>query len=203
MTVETLWYLGRGTGLVSTALLSLVVVLGIVNRSSRPVAGLPRFAIAVIHRNASLLAVAFLAVHVLTLLLDPFARLRVYDLVLPFVGQYRAFWLGLGTLALDLMAAIVVTSLLRHRLGVRAWRLIHWAAYAAWPVAIAHSIGTGTDNTSPWLLITVAVSVAGVLGAIAWRLSDRFTEDPATAAAPAWRPPAPVGGARAPAGGPR
>jgi methionine sulfoxide reductase heme-binding subunit len=173
---DALWYLGRGTGVVALVLLTVVVVLGITSRSGRPAFGLPRFAVAAVHRNAALLAVTLLGVHVTTLLFDPYAQLRLVDLVLPFGGAYRPFWLGLGTLALDLVVALVVTSLARHRLGVRAWRAVHWLAYACWPVALVHGLGTGTDGSRPWLWAVAAGCVALVLAAVAWRRSATFTE---------------------------
>jgi methionine sulfoxide reductase heme-binding subunit len=169
-----LWYLGRGTGVVSMVLLSIVVALGIATRSGRPLPGLPRFAVAAIHRSASLLAVVLLGVHVGALLIDPFAQLRLVDLVLPFVGTYRPLWLGLGTLGFDLVLALVGTSLLRHRIGLKGWRIVHWLAYAAWPVAILHGLGTGTDAATPWLRATTAGCFALVAAAVAWRTSSRF-----------------------------
>jgi len=173
---DALWYLGRGTGVVALVLLTAVVVLGIGARSGRPLAGLPRFGVALVHRNASLLAAVFLGVHLVTLLFDPYAQLRVVDLVLPFGGAYRPLWLGLGTLASDLILVLIATSLLRHRLGQRAWRAVHWAAYAAWPVAVLHGLGNGTDRGSLWLRAIAAVCAAAVLAALAWRASARFTE---------------------------
>jgi sulfoxide reductase heme-binding subunit YedZ len=187
-----LWYVGRGTGIVSLVLLTIVVALGIATRSGRPLPGLPRFAVAAVHRTASLTAVAFLAVHITTLLLDPIAALRLVDLVLPFQGAYRPLWLGLGTVAVDLIAALVATSLLRQRIGARAWRLVHWLAYASWPVALLHGLGTGTDAGTTWLRVVTAACVAAVLGALAWRLSPGFAERPGPR--PAERPAAPTPG---------
>lgn len=187
-----LWYLGRGSGVVSLLLLTIVVALGIATRSGRPLPGLPRFAVAAVHRAASLTAVTFLAVHVGTLLADPLAGLRLVDVIVPFAGTYRPVWLGLGTVALDLIGALVVTSLLRQRIGARVWRLVHWAAYAAWPVALLHGLGTGTDAGTLWLQAITTGCVAVVLGSLAWRLSPRFAERPA--ARPLTRPAAPKPG---------
>jgi sulfoxide reductase heme-binding subunit YedZ len=173
---EALWYLGRGTGVVALVLLTIVLVLGIANRSGRPFAGLPRFGVALVHRNASLLAVVFLGIHMVTLFFDSYAQLRVADLLLPFGGAYRPLWLGLGTLAGDLILALVVTSLLRHRIGLRTWRALHWTAYAAWPLAILHGLGNGTDGGALWLQAVTAVCFVAVLAALAWRGSERFTE---------------------------
>jgi sulfoxide reductase heme-binding subunit YedZ len=180
---SALWYLGRGTGVVALVLFTLAVVLGIGVRSGRPVGGLPRFGVHELHRSVSLLATSLLAVHVGTMLLDPYAQLRLLDVVLPFAGAYRPLWLGLGTLALDLLVAVVVTSLLRERIGRSGWRAVHWATYAIWPLALLHALGKGTDGSTPWLrgiAVACGLSVAAV---VAWRL---FFSDP--------RPPvSPVG----------
>jgi methionine sulfoxide reductase heme-binding subunit len=173
---NALWYLARGTGVVTLVMLTVVLALGIATRSGRPVLGLPRFAVAIVHRNASLLAVLLLGIHLGTLLLDPYAQLKLVNLVLPFTSSYRPVWVGLGALGLDLIVALVLTSLLRHRLGLRAWRAVHWLAYVCWPIALAHGLGAGTDRGT-WWLWTIAVGCAAVVvAALAARLSDRFTE---------------------------
>ena len=166
---DALWYLGRGTGMVALLLLTLVVGLGVLNRSGRGLPGVPRFAVGALHRNVALLSVALLGIHIGTLLADPMAQLRLVDLVLPFAGQYRPFWLGLGTLGSDLVVALIVTSLLRHRLGQRTWRAVHWLAYLSWPVAVLHTLGTGTDTGTSWLRVLTVVCVAAVGGCVLWR----------------------------------
>jgi sulfoxide reductase heme-binding subunit YedZ len=165
-----LWYAGRGFGVSSLVLLSLVMVLGILTRSGRPMPGLPRFAVAALHRTTSLTAVLFVALHVLTLSLDPYAQLHLVDTVVPFLGTFRPMWQGLGTVALDLIVLLVGSSLLRHRLGLRTWRVVHWTSYLFWPVAILHAFGNGTDGHAAWLLAVLGTCVAAVGGAVAWRL---------------------------------
>jgi methionine sulfoxide reductase heme-binding subunit len=174
VSTDALWYLARATGIVALVMLTIVVVLGVGSRAGRPVFGLPRFAVVTVHRNAALLAVSLLAVHVLTLYFDPYAQLTLVDLVVPFLGAYRPVWLGLGTLALDLIIALVVTSLLRHRLGQTAWRAVHWLAYLTWPLAVLHGIGTGSDRAAVWLWVVGASCVAAVIAAVGWRISSRF-----------------------------
>ncbi|WP_007514538.1 MULTISPECIES: ferric reductase-like transmembrane domain-containing protein [Pseudofrankia] len=174
MTNDALWYAARGTGMTLLLVLTLTVVLGITARSGRPAAGLPGFALATVHRDASLLAVALLAVHVTTLVADPYAHIGALDVVLPFRANYRSLWVGLGTVALDLLVALVVTSLLRHRIGARAWRALHWAAYATWPLAFAHSLGSGSDVGTRWQLLVAVLCAAAVLLAVGWRCSTSF-----------------------------
>jgi methionine sulfoxide reductase heme-binding subunit len=173
---EALWYLGRGTGVTSLVLLTVVVALGIASRSGRSAFGLPRFAVAAIHRNASLLALGLLAIHVVSLLFDPYAQLRLVDVVLPFTGAYRPLWLGLGTLAFDVILALVATSLLRDRLGVVAWRVVHWTAYLAWPAAFLHGLFTGTDSGQLWLRVVAAGCALVVLASVGWRVSGGFAD---------------------------
>ena len=78
--------------------------------------------------------------------------------------------MGLGALAFDLLIALIVTSLLRARIGHRVWRTVHWAAYASWPVAVAHGLGTGTDVTQNWLLALTVLCSLAVLTAVLWRI---------------------------------
>ena len=147
-----LWYASRATGVVSLLLLTLVVMLGIlVNRQGR-LPGLPAFAVTGLHRSLSLLAVLFIAVHVATAVIDPYVSIGLAAVVIPFASAYQPLWLGLGAVALDLIAALVVTSLARAHLSRRAWRGIHWLAYAAWPVALVHGLGSSTDLRSGGLL---------------------------------------------------
>ncbi|WP_246508584.1 ferric reductase-like transmembrane domain-containing protein [Actinocrinis puniceicyclus] len=171
-----LWYATRATGVVALVLLTLSLVMGILVSVKFVSERWPRFATIGVHRNASLLTVAFLAVHILTAVLDPYAPVGLFSLVVPFVSSYRPLWLGLGTVAFDLLLALIATSLLRTRIPYRAWRAVHWAAYACWPLAIMHGLGTGTDPKSPAILALVVFCVAAVLGAGLWRLASGWPQ---------------------------
>jgi methionine sulfoxide reductase heme-binding subunit len=196
MTNSALWYTARATGVVSLVLLTLVVALGIASRSGRPLVGLPRFAVAAVHRNASLLAVTMLVIHVTTLLLDVKAKVHLSDVLVPFIGAYRPFWQGLGTFALELLVALIVTSLVRHRIPERLWRSIHWFAYACWPIAFAHGLGTGTDSGTGWMRAIAGGCAAAVAAAIAWRLAHNFEEHSDVRRPLTRRPPAALGRTR-------
>jgi len=167
---KALWYMTRGFGLVALILLTVSLVLGLTEavRFSRP--GWPRFVVSALHKNASLLAMVTLTIHIVTALLDSYAPIHIADLFIPFVSQYRPLWLGLGALSLDMMIALVVTSLLRERIGLRTWRAIHWSAYACWPLAVVHGLGTGTDTKLVWVLALNATCTAAVVAALWWRL---------------------------------
>ena len=148
---KILWYLTRGSGIVALLLLTGSVLLGILNALRWQGRLWPRFAVGDLHRNLTLLSIAFVGLHVVTTVADGFAPIGFTDAFVPFVSPYRPIWLGLGTVAFDLLLALVVTSLLRARVGPRLWRAFHWLAYASWPVAVLHSFGTGSDAQVGWL----------------------------------------------------
>lgn len=159
------WYFTRGTGIVALLLLTAIMVLGILGplRVSSP--RWPRFAVETLHRDLSLLAILVIIAHVLTTVLDGYAPISVINAIVPFDSTYRTLWLGLGTVAFDLMLALVITSLLRRRIGHGTWRFIHWLAYASWPIAVLHGIGTGSDAAAWWSVALTAICVLAVAGA--------------------------------------
>jgi DMSO/TMAO reductase YedYZ heme-binding membrane subunit len=166
-----LWYVTRGTGAVTLIVLTASVVLGIAQTRDWRIGGVSLFAVGSLHRTLSLFAVSLLLVHIVTTLLDPFPHIAVLAAAVPFVDPYRTLWLGLGTLAADLLIALVVTSLVRRRLGYGTWRGIHWFAYACWPVALLHGLGTGSDGRTSWMLFLTIACVGAVALALAGRLA--------------------------------
>jgi len=173
-----LWYLSRSTGVVCLVLFTAVVVLGLLVSRQRKLPGLPRFGVVSLHRYLSLLALGFLAVHILTAVADSYVSISPLAAVVPFASAYKPLWLGLGAVAVDLGLAVIITSLVRARIGRRAWRTVHWLAYACWPVAVLHSIGTGPDLRSVLPLWLTLASVLAVLGAIGWRLAGALRRTP-------------------------
>jgi hypothetical protein len=158
-----MWFLTRGSGTIALVLLTGSVVLGVADvarlRSSR----WPRFVVDDLHRTLSLAGLLLVVVHVVTSVLDTFAPVAVLDGLIPFVGKYRPLWLGLGTFAFDLMLVVAATSLLRKRMGARAWRAVHWLGWACWPTSLIHAFGTGSDVKRGWMLavgLACAIAVA-------------------------------------------
>ena len=166
---KELWYLTRGSGAVALVLLTASVCLGIAMSLRVSSTRWPRFAVGTLHRNVTLLSVAFVAVHVVTTVADGYAPIGLQDAIVPFASPYRPLWLGLGAVSFDVLLALVITSFLRHRIGVRLWRGIHWLAYASWPVALVHSLGTGSDARTTWLAALSLACVACVAAAVVVR----------------------------------
>lgn len=186
MSNTVLWYTTRGAGAVTLILLSTVVVLGILSTLRVQSEKWPRFLTTGLHRNLALMTLVFLALHIVTAVIDRFTNLGWTAALIPFSSYYRTFWLGLGVIAFELLLAIVITSLVREMLGHRVWRAIHWLTYAAWPVGVLHGLGTGTDTWSAWMLAITAACVAAVGMAIVIRLASG-PGDPLAAARSSFR----------------
>lgn len=166
------WYLTRGTGIVALVLLTAGVVLGVLTSTRWAAPRWPRFVVAGLHRNVTLLALAFVFAHVLTTILDGYAPIGLRDAIVPFVSRYRPVWVGFGAVAFDLLLAVIATSLLRARLGYRSWRFVHWLAYASWPVALIHAFGTGSDARVGWFGLLALGAVGAVAFSVIWRVVE-------------------------------
>jgi DMSO/TMAO reductase YedYZ heme-binding membrane subunit len=152
-------------------LLTASMLLGIVTAGRFASEKWPRFLTVGLHRNLTLLVLVFLALHVGTTVVDTYTSIPATAALIPFASSYKAPWLGLGAVAVDLLIGIMVTSALRNRLGFRAWRRLHWLAYACWTVALIHGLGTGTDRRTLWVFAITLGCGAAVAVAATWRLA--------------------------------
>lgn len=177
---QWLWYATRSTGIVAFLLLSVTLVLGVA-ATQRALASRrwPRFATQDLHRNVSLLAMAMLLIHIVTTLVDAYVKVGWWSLVVPLTSSYERFGVALGTTGFDVLLAVVVTSLLRTRMSVRTWRLVHWASYVAWPLALLHFVLTGTDAShARWGLWLGLGAIVPVAATVALRLRLRSSDAP-------------------------
>lgn len=174
MTNEIYWAIARSTGATALILLSLSLALGILTRSGKTYIGIPRFATTSIHRTASLLALIFTLIHIITLYLDTYTGLTPTQFFIPFTTANETLAYGLGTLAFDLILALAITGLLRHRLPEKLFHLVHWGAYACWPAALAHGLSSGTDRGQDWFLALTLASIALVGTATVYRMLSFF-----------------------------
>lgn len=188
MSSPVIWYLNRATGVVALVLMTAVVVLGVLVQRQRRLPGLPRFGTVALHRSVSLLSAAFLVVHVLLAVVDTYVSIGWVATVVPFTSSWRPLPVALGTLAVDLLVLVVLTSLIRGRIPVRLWRGVHWASYLLWPLAFVHGLTAGTDLHSRVVLLVVLGCAAVFGGSAAVAVTGRRTR-------PADRAPAAVAAA--------
>ena len=171
----TVWYTIRATGVVALVLLTVTTVLGMLSASRARTRRWPAFAQVDLHKRATLFALVFLGLHVLTAVVDTYVSVGLLSVVVPFTSSFKTLWTGLGTIAVDLLLAVAVSSALRRRIAPRTWRALHWLAYACWPFALAHALGAGTDAAQLWMDAIAAACTVAVLSALAWRVGDHRT----------------------------
>jgi DMSO/TMAO reductase YedYZ heme-binding membrane subunit len=165
-----LWFANRGTGVVLLAVVTAAVVLGVLSTSRAGSRWWPRFLTQGLHRNVALLGFFLVVVHAGTAVVDEYVDIRWWQAVVPFGATYKPLWLSLGTISLDLMAAVALTSLVRHRMNRRVWHAVHLSAYAVFVLGVVHGSGIGTDATEPWSAAVTVTCVAAVALATLSRL---------------------------------
>lgn len=167
---SALWFFARASGFVSLLLLAATVCLGLAVSSRLRSPGWPSFVTEDLHRYLGTVLYVFIAIHVGTLLFDPFSKFSLADVLVPFVSSYRTFWMGLGIMAAELTFALGLSVHLRKLIGYRAWRLLHYGTWVLFPMAALHGLVTGTDTLSWWSLGLYALSVLAVLVMVLMRL---------------------------------
>jgi sulfoxide reductase heme-binding subunit YedZ len=182
------WLASRASGIVALALVTISVGLGLTmaGRWARK-PGLPRVLTA-IHEQTAVTALAAIALHGVTLLGDPWLNPGPAGIAVPFTMSYRPLWTGLGIVAGYLGALLGLSFYVRRRIGPRLWRQAHRLTVVVYGLAVAHTLGAGTDASTPWMRIwlfaTVPVIavlfVVRLVGARRSRPSARTVEQPAS-----------------------
>ncbi len=170
-TSSLLWYVARGSGIVAFILLSFSVMLGIAMNRRWYSANWPRMVVDAMHRWFTITFFTFTAIHVTTIMLDPFSHVSLMNAIIPFSGGYRPFWMSLGVIAIELGLAIGASAWIRRFIGYRAWHIMHGLAYPIYALSLFHALGTGTDTGTPWTNMVYGGSVVMIVLAVTWRLS--------------------------------
>ena len=185
LTSHYLWFTTRAAGIVALGLFTIVMVMGILTTTRVGTEAVPRFAVAELHRRAALMACVFLALHIVTSVIDSYVSISPLAVFVPFLSAYKTTWVALGTVALDLLLAVLISSLLRKKMSYSAWRAVHWIAYLSWPIAVLHTVLIGTDMRSVAMDGYVALNVLAVAAALAWRVKAHPRPRGAKTAVPA------------------
>jgi methionine sulfoxide reductase heme-binding subunit len=195
LTSPYLWYTTRATGIVTLILFTLVVSLGtfVANRIGGTYVG--RFELNELHRSVSMVAIVFLAFHVVTTVIDSYVPTGVLSIFVPMTSSYKRLAITFGAVALDLILAVWISSLLKVRIANRSWRFIHWFSWLAFVAAVVHALLAGTDSRSGLGLAAVIACAAVVTAAAFWRYLGRPTRAAGrTALSPLAVAPAPLEG---------
>jgi len=168
---QVLWFTARGSGIVSLLMVTASVCFGLLTVARFGHESWPRFFNLEMHRRISLLAIVFNVVHIVTAVLDPFAKLGWSAAIVPLASAYRPLPVALGVVSMYLFVALIITGLLRAHMPQGLWRAIHWTSYAMWPLALAHSFLSGSDAGSLWMLAIGGISLGAVGACLLFRVS--------------------------------
>ena len=160
------WIVARATGIAAYIALCLSILSGIALRTSVLDFLAKNRALRSLHDFMTWIWIPLGAAHVVALLLDRTAQLALVDLVVPFQVSYAPLAIGLGTVSLDLVVLITVTSWLRRRMGDRLWRWVHRSSYVAFVTLFLHALWSGTDFSAP-LVSSISWSAALGIGLLA------------------------------------
>jgi sulfoxide reductase heme-binding subunit YedZ len=165
----TFWLLARAAGLAAYALLAGSVLAGLVVKA-RPFGRALKAAPATdLHRTLALLGLGFLGLHGVALVLDSTVHISPAALVVPGLSPYRPVATAVGVLAAELMLLVYVSFGLRRRIGIKAWRRLHWTTYGIFAAATVHGLAAGSDSGRPWALGLYLGALGSVALASAWR----------------------------------
>lgn len=167
----TFWIASRAAGVTALLLLTGSVILGLTlgGRLAGPSArGFFRASnLKQLHERSSQIGLSLIALHGLLLLGDEWLHPTLSQLAVPFTLDYRPAFTGLGVIAGYGMLLLGLSYYVRDVVGRARWAKLHRFTLAAWALAVAHTLGSGTDATDGWLFFPVLVSIAAV-GALAW-----------------------------------
>jgi sulfoxide reductase heme-binding subunit YedZ len=164
----TFWLLARASGLAAYVLLTLSVLAGLVLKS-RPTTRLRPAAVTEVHKTLAVTGVGALVLHAVSLVLDTTVKVSLAALVVPGLVAYRPAAVAAGVVGGWLFMLITASFWLRKRIGVRAWRRLHWFTYALFGLATIHGVTAGTDATQPWTRGLYLGALGSVVAATAWR----------------------------------
>jgi sulfoxide reductase heme-binding subunit YedZ len=167
------WLASRAAAIVAFVLITTAVVLGLLMASKtikKP--GMKRNLVKV-HEQVALAALVAIGAHGVFLLGDAWLRPGITGITIPFTLEYRPLWTGLGILAGYLALLLGPSYYWRRKIGSRRWRQIHRTTVVVFVLAVAHSLGSGTDGASTWFRAMVLGSAAIVLTLVVLRYARR------------------------------
>lgn len=168
-----IWYFSRAAGAVALLLLAIATIIGLIGAAPR--LGPERRALVQrLHRSFTGISIVFLALHILTVVVDTYVSVSPLAVLVPFTSTYSTFWVALGTVTVDLLIAITLSSLMRRKLKHATWRYLHLSAYALFPIGAIHAIGVnGSDPSQPWMLGIFGFGAVGIVIAVIIRYAQR------------------------------
>jgi predicted ferric reductase len=158
-----MWYVTRAAAVSSYLTLTTMVLLGITRSLVRIAGSRASWMLDETHQFLAILTAALVALHLLTLILDPLIPFSLLNLLLPIAEPYRPLAVDLGVLGLYALVVVLLSSWLRRYLTHASWRLLHYTGFAVFLLVTLHGIFSGSDSGQPWMVVVYLVASAAVL----------------------------------------
>lgn len=159
------WILARVAGLSAFAALSISLLSGLSLRTGvLDWLGSNR-ALRSLHEYTTLLWMPLGGLHIVALLLDQTSRVRLVDVIVPFLMPYGTLAIGLGTITFEVFLLVAITGLLKRRMNSQAWQWVHRLSYVAFGLLFVHALLGGSDFGDP-AVSALAWATAGLLSVI-------------------------------------
>lgn len=170
-----MWYATRAAAVGAYVLVTLTVLFGL----ARSLAHVARIRVSWLleenHQTLAAITAVFVALHLLTLMLDPLYQFTPLNLIVPVGEPYAPFAVALGVLALYGLVATLVSSWLRHKMSYGAWRTLHYITFAVFWLVTAHGLLAGSDTGEAWMMVIYIVSAGlvslGIVARLFWPAS--------------------------------
>ena len=182
-TTHIWWLASRASGIVALVLVTISVAIGLTMSAKLMRKRRLGPALVAIHEQTALAGLIAIAVHGITLLGDPWLHPSVAGIAVPFVMGYKTLFTGLGILGGWLAALLGLSFYFRRRIGAALWRKAHRATVVVYALGLVHTIGAGTDASTPWLRWFMALTAIPMAALFIRRLVG--TRSPAPRRAPA------------------
>ncbi len=168
------WFITRSSGILAYLLFWLSTVWGLGVSSKMFDRLVPRAFTYDAHEYLSLLAIGFTLIHMVVLMWDSYAPFSLAQLLVPFISDYRPFWIGIGVIGTYLTVLVTITFYVRKAIGINTFRVIHYLSFIAYLGITAHSWFSGTDTA----LLSTQLMYAGtflvvVFMTVFWALTRR------------------------------
>jgi len=140
------WLTARATGIVALLLVTLTVSLGIALSHPEQSRWKQSKRIFPWHESLWVFTLAFIATHIVSLVVDPYAGVGIGGALIPGLSEYRSVPVALGVLSLYALLITALTARYTKFLPAGIWLRLHRLSIVVLILGWGHGVLAGTDT---------------------------------------------------------